>query len=179
MGVDHYCCTICAFIYPDTAGGYMCESCDSHYCEDCGINNMRYYPDGALCSRCDYYSSHPVPTDSDLLIFALQNLKQTRNELVADYTAQWETKPVPCDKCKITSCPLANTRRVPAPPGVSYTRQYEDGPNPNLLYPHQQPFGYCCICSDDPSCCAVLVLAVEPQIPDEAAAPVKKMKKKY
>jgi len=82
MGIRHYNCDVCEDIFPDVNEHKICLSCKRRWCENCMgiVLTFRYGHHDFYCEDCD--PSKPTEVkDNELLIFALEKLDMSKEEL--------------------------------------------------------------------------------------------------
>ncbi len=84
MGIDYDNCDVCGEIYADCDDFGSCEGCRKSWCSRCNESYRSFrYGDKIRCDLC--FSTDPKPvTKSALFDYALEKLKTTKDELVAD-----------------------------------------------------------------------------------------------
>lgn len=81
MGIDYNNCGVCGEIYADCEDYGNCEGCGKHWCWRC-VDDIEvfFYGDDIRCDLCFDTGTKEIG-EKDLLDFALEKLKTTREDL--------------------------------------------------------------------------------------------------
>lgn len=144
MGVTYYSCDDCRAPFDSYADYKRCGHCGGIWCEDCADHVKIFTFKGReRCSEC--VDSEPdVPTESELLKFALTQLGGITQEALTATFLQTTTdsrfhralEPYICTQCPKGTCPSTLCERV---------SQDYDTPDPEDEFPMR---GYCCAVQD-------------------------------
>lgn len=96
MGVDFFACDECGETFADCGPFARCESCDQKLCPSCmshfGVSGGMADMDDEDYSEDDYdqcpFCSLDAVSDKTLLEFALEKLRATKEELVAEFKVE-------------------------------------------------------------------------------------------
>lgn len=92
MGVDWYPCNACRETFPDCGEYWRCGNCGTMWCsEDCSNKHGYKQVDNEELDSCHFCRGEDA-SDRTLLEFALEILKVSRKDLIADLNKSLEAK---------------------------------------------------------------------------------------
>lgn len=146
MGVTYYNCDNCGDIFNSYTFGGFCDHCDSRWCADCKNSIQRFlFANEERCTQC-FDTVPDVPTENEVLTFALGKLGMTRAELIQEFVTNAgpdsrfhsSSDEYRCTQCPAGTCASTQCEQI----DQDYERPNEDDEIPAR--------GYCCVAQEEP-----------------------------